>query len=1026
MSRLISRAEGFESAYEAFQQVNFSAFDYNTIKESMLDYIKLYFPENFNDYIESSEFIAILELFAYLGEILSYRIDINAHENFITTAQRKQNILRLAKLISYNPSRNIPARGLVKITSVSCTESVIDSDGVDLINRTIIWNDPNNPKWKEQFILVINKILAQNFGSVVPKDRVQVDDVLFELYKLNNIPETMLRGVAPYSVTVSGETLPMELVPVELDSNGPKERRPNVEETFSILYGSDGLGDSSDTTGFFMFTKQGILQSQDAIFDGITPNQTWSINVDNINEVDVWLNNIEPDTGKTLEEWERVDIAHAQNIIFNTNTNRKKFELESLEDDHIRTIFGDGEFSDVPSGTFKMWFRTSVNSDVVIPRNTVNNADVAFTYLDSDSNNQTCTMTYSLINTLQNSSASEDIEHIRRTAPAVYYSQDRMVNARDYNTFMLQDPSIVKLRAVNRTFAGESKYITWNDPSDVYRNVKQFGDDMVLYYEVFDEIDQALNVDEDTLIRSTIEPLLLELDVFLTIALLDPHKNARQFTQIEYNSIYSVLNPAPSILPIGSVVYITHGDYGNRWFDAIVDDGVTPKPHNTIFTVEKTDDFSWIVTTTKTQMIVDSQDTNFWHTNNGDVTLTYDSLLTNSDKVVVLKANTDSSGSVLANNISFEALSRITLPSGLDSLHQLKVIPVDGDENGIPDNVTLTGFLNKEYVINSDGLQSEVTLPVSFIAGDEYGDIISVVDESTGAPIDIIPGIPGEIVDTIARSVGTFPAQIRVTMRDFVYFYRETTSSEWVPLEGNASDKASFAADVDVSVGGTLNGDYSGVGNNYKRYRGRGKLNFLWTHFSTRYNLIDPSTSNIIDMFIIPKAYYSNYRAWLEGVSTIQPESPTPFSLRNDYSALLDNKMISDTVVLNPGKFKVLFGADAISELKAKFVVIRSVNGKLTDNQVKLRMISTIKQFFDITQWEFGETFYFTELGSAIQHDLAGEIDSVVLVPLQTSNVFGDLFQVYAREDEIFLPSISVDDIEIVDSFNATNLKQMR
>jgi len=1020
MSRLISRAEGFEATYEAFQQVNFSAFDYNTVKESMLDYIKLYFPENFNDFIESSEFIAILELFAYLGELLSYRIDINAHENFITTAQRKQNVLRLAKLISYNPSRNLPSRGLVKVTSISCSENVIDSDGVDLINRTIIWNDPNNPKWKEQFLLVIDRILAQNFGSVAPKDRVQVDDVLFELYQLNNVPSTLTNGVSPFSVAVSGQTLPMELVPVELDSNGPKERRPNVEETFSILYGSDGLGDSSDTTGFLMYSKQGTLQSQDNSFDGITPNQTWTIAVNNINEIDVWLNRIDPDTNVTLEEWERVNIAHAQNIIFNTNTNRMKFEIESQENDNIRSIFGDGEFSDVPSGAFKMWFRTSVNSDIVIPRNVVNNIDVSFTYLDSDGNNQSSTMTYSLINTLQNSSASEDIEHIRRTAPAVYYSQNRMVNSRDYNTFMLQDPSIVKMRAVNRTFAGESKYITWNDPSDVYKNVKQFGDDLVLYYEVYDQVIQALNVDEDTLIRGTIEPELLELDVFMTISLLIPNKITRQFTAVEYSTILAVLE-APTTV-IGTVVYITHDNsISGQWFNAVDSNGGTiPQPNETIFVVEKTNNNAWTVTVTKTRIVVDSQDTNFWHTNSGDVTLTYDSLLTNADKILVLKANTDNFNSVLTNNITFESLSRVALPSGLDGLHQLKVMTIDGDENGTPDNVELTGFINKQYLLV--GGSATLTLPTSLIAG--YGDIISVINESDSQPISIIEGTTGEIVNIITAASGVFPALVRVTMRDFVYFYRETLSSEWVPMEGSASDKALFTADVNTTT--ELKNDFSGVGENYKRHRGRNNLNFLWTHFTTRYNLIDPSTSNIVDMFIIPKAYYSNYKAYLEGTSLIKPEEPTPFELRNTYSTLLDNKMISDTVILHPGLFKILFGAEAISELQAKFVVIRSPNGKLTDNQVKLRMVATIRSFFDITQWEFGETFYFTELGSTIQHDLASEVDSVVLVPLQTSNVFGDLFQVYAREDEVFLPSISVDDIEVVDSFNATNLKQTR
>ncbi len=144
--RVVNRAENWERVYEAFQQINFSAWDFNTIKESLIDYLKLYYPEDFNDFTENSDLIAILELFAYVGELFAYRYDLNAHENFISTAERKESILRLAKLLSYNASRNIPARGLVKITSIITTERVFDSAGTDLANRTIYWNDPNLAK----------------------------------------------------------------------------------------------------------------------------------------------------------------------------------------------------------------------------------------------------------------------------------------------------------------------------------------------------------------------------------------------------------------------------------------------------------------------------------------------------------------------------------------------------------------------------------------------------------------------------------------------------------------------------------------------------------------------------------------------------------------------------------------------------------------------------------------------------------------------------------------------------------------
>ena len=295
MSRLISRAEAWEKAYEAFNQVNFTAFDYNTIKASLQEYIRLYFPESFNDFIESSEFVAIIEAFAYIGEQLIYRVDVGSHENFLSVAQRKQSVLRLAKLISYKATRNLPARGLLKIMSVSTTEAVFDSRGNALQGANILWNDLQNGLWKEQFTAILNAASSSTIGAVTPTERVQVDNVLFELYSLNNVYTT--RGVLPYSASVTGNTYPMEVVPVKLDAYGPAERRPEIGSSLTFLYGSDGFGSDSPTTGFFLFTKQGRLGSYRATFDGKTPNQFYDLEAINVNDTDLWVNNVDPVTG---------------------------------------------------------------------------------------------------------------------------------------------------------------------------------------------------------------------------------------------------------------------------------------------------------------------------------------------------------------------------------------------------------------------------------------------------------------------------------------------------------------------------------------------------------------------------------------------------------------------------------------------------------------------------------------------------------------------------------------------------------
>ena len=46
-------AESWDKIYQTFEQVNFTSYDYDTIKESLIQYMRLYYPEHFNDFIES-------------------------------------------------------------------------------------------------------------------------------------------------------------------------------------------------------------------------------------------------------------------------------------------------------------------------------------------------------------------------------------------------------------------------------------------------------------------------------------------------------------------------------------------------------------------------------------------------------------------------------------------------------------------------------------------------------------------------------------------------------------------------------------------------------------------------------------------------------------------------------------------------------------------------------------------------------------------------------------------------------------
>ena len=158
-------AEDWKRIYQSFRNADFQSYDFENLRRVMISYIRENYPEDFNDYIESSEYLALVDLIAFLGQSIAFRVDLNARENFLELAERRDSVLRLARLLSYNAKRNKAANGFLKFTSVQTTEAIIDSNNRNLSGATVTWNDATNANWYEQFINLEKPMLKTQFSE---------------------------------------------------------------------------------------------------------------------------------------------------------------------------------------------------------------------------------------------------------------------------------------------------------------------------------------------------------------------------------------------------------------------------------------------------------------------------------------------------------------------------------------------------------------------------------------------------------------------------------------------------------------------------------------------------------------------------------------------------------------------------------------------------------------------------------------------------------------------------------------------
>src|SRR5210317_1338695 len=504
-------AEDWKRIYQSFRNAEFQSYDFDNLKRVMITYLRENYPEDFNDYIESSEYLALIDLIAFLGQNIAFRIDLNARENYLELAERRESVLRLARLLSYNPKRNQCANGLLRVESVSTTEDIIDSNNINLANQTVIWNDPSNSDWNEQFIKILNAALPTNGTYGKPVKKEVVSGIPSEQYRFNTTNSDV--PAFSFSQSIDGVSTRFEVVSTDIDNGSIKEEAPFPGNNFAFLYRDDGKGAGSSNTGFFCHFRQGTLDQGTFTIDNPSSNQTVAIDATNINNSDVWLYKLDS-FGNEDEQWIKVDSIEGNNIIYNSlNKNlRNIYSVLTRIDDRVSLIFSDGTFGNLPQGSFRIYYRTSKSKRIVVEPNDIRGVSINIKYLSKNNKVETITLTFALRNTVDNASVSETNASIRTNAPATYYTQNRLVTAEDYQIGPLAvSQEIIKAKSVNRTASGISRYFDLLDATGKYSKTNLFGTDGVIYREFLENktnFSFTTQTDIEGAIVNVIEPIL--------------------------------------------------------------------------------------------------------------------------------------------------------------------------------------------------------------------------------------------------------------------------------------------------------------------------------------------------------------------------------------------------------------------------------------------------------------------------------------------------------------------------------------
>ena len=77
--------------------IDYTSRDFNSIKSDLVDYARRYYPDTFRDFSINSFGSLMLDTVSYVGDILSFYLDYQVNESFLSTATEYDNILKISR-----------------------------------------------------------------------------------------------------------------------------------------------------------------------------------------------------------------------------------------------------------------------------------------------------------------------------------------------------------------------------------------------------------------------------------------------------------------------------------------------------------------------------------------------------------------------------------------------------------------------------------------------------------------------------------------------------------------------------------------------------------------------------------------------------------------------------------------------------------------------------------------------------------------------------------------------------------------
>tara|TARA_R110001583_G_scaffold1442_4_gene11439 strand:- start:994 stop:2889 length:1896 start_codon:yes stop_codon:yes gene_type:complete len=416
------------------KDVKYLSKDYNGFKNQLIEFTKVYFPDNFNDFSEGNPGMMFLEMAAYVGDVLSFYTDTQLRESFLNLAQDKKNIYNLAYSMGYKPKITSAASVNLEVSQLIPSKFSVDGTYEPDYDYALHINQNSTFISTENASFYITKDVRFGFSSSFEPTAVSI----YQYDNSNNPEYYLLKKTVP---GISGE------LKLETFTVGPAEKFKTFNLFDPDMIGIESITDSEGNN----WTEVPYL-AQDTVFEEVQNLGTNDPTLQQYNNQTPYLLKIKRTSKRFIT---RVRSDNSIDIQFGAGTSDKADEQIIPNPDNIGLGIKDGRskldvaydpsnflytraYGEVPSNTtltvnYRVGggLKSNVNSNTITQigtLSTTNKPNVNTGMMNFAKSSITVTNPQPA----RGGGAGETIEEVRMNTMAHFSAQQRTVTKDDY------------------------------------------------------------------------------------------------------------------------------------------------------------------------------------------------------------------------------------------------------------------------------------------------------------------------------------------------------------------------------------------------------------------------------------------------------------------------------------------------------------------------------------------------------------------------------------------------------------------